>query len=341
MSLTFSSSASSPVASSNIALYSSVTPEQPQCPRTRHILSGTFNTPHLHLLRFDTLTRALTLVHQISSSSSSSSSVSPSFSSSTATSPHAHIPEGAIQAKGPHQFLALGKSIGSVGTCDAYAGPGPSTRIEAQQSRPNRVYATTWALKPELSAWEIRWDGKAQSESERRGMDAGFGAADPLVHFINSVPITATSSYVSVQPPPFYSLTSPSYAHAECGASSRYLYSAGGPSGEVHKLNEDGSIASKVQEVVFLAEGQEGLVSADKTRKALRYGAHSVDFSPDSTRAYVADLGRNSILVYSVNPNTGMLDEVVDEVRAFDEGDGPRHVIPSPDGKWIASVTEH
>lgn len=32
------------------------------CPRIRHIVSGTFNSPFLHLLSFDTLTRSLSLL---------------------------------------------------------------------------------------------------------------------------------------------------------------------------------------------------------------------------------------------------------------------------------------
>lgn len=79
----------------------------------------------------------------------------------------------------------------------------------------------------------------------------------------------STSSYVTVYPPPLYSLTSPSYAHPLSGSSSRFLYSAGGPTGEVHQLERDGRIGEKLQEVVFLAQGEQALHAADKTRKAL------------------------------------------------------------------------
>lgn len=50
--------------------------------------------------------------------------------------------------------------------------------------------------------------------------------------------------------------------------------------------------------------------------------------------------GRNAILVYSVDPSTGELAFQSDSV-APGEKDGPRHAVPSRDGKWVFSVTEH
>jgi len=50
--------------------------------------------------------------------------------------------------------------------------------------------------------------------------------------------------------------------------------------------------------------------------------------------------GRNSILVYKQDPSSGLL-ELLSECQSPREGDGPRHVVPSPDGKWVFTVTEH
>lgn len=156
---------------------------------------------------------------------------------------------------------------------------------------------------------------------------------------LNLILVTAaTSSYVHVQPPPYFSLTTPCYGVSP--ATSKFLFSAGGPTGEVHSIDPlSGAIKEKEQEIVFLKGGEKDLASADKTRKALRYGAHSVDIGLNNL-AYIADVGRNSILVYSYNSNTGSLD-FVNEVHSQGKNDGPRHVVPSFTGKRVFMVTEH
>lgn len=50
-----------------------------------------------------------------------------------------------------------------------------------------------------------------------------------------------------------------------------------------------GEILEKEQEMVFLQGGRDELAQADKSRKALRYGAHNVDFDVNGL-AYVAHL---------------------------------------------------
>lgn len=153
----------------------------------------------------------------------------------------------------------------------------------------------------------------------------------------------ATSSYVHVQPPPYHSLTTPSYGVA--AGPSRHLFSAGGPTGEIHSLDaETGAILEKTQEIVFLKGGKKDLAKADKTRKALRYGSHSVDIGPHNL-AYFADVGRNSFLIYYYDPSPSPGNQehltLLNEVRSPENHDGPRHVVPSYTGKHVFVVTEH
>ncbi|EST09905.1 Lactonase, 7-bladed beta propeller [Kalmanozyma brasiliensis GHG001] len=240
-------------------------PQSTQCPRHTHIVTGTFNSPDLHVLAYDTLTSTLSLTHT-------------------------------IPAQGPHQYLALG--VSSTG----------------HQS----VYATTWAAVSTLTSWHV--------------------TPDHSLSFGNERTITATGSYVHVQPPPFSTLTGPGFG-GQPGIS-RWLASAGGPTGELHTLDPaTGRIGVKVKELIFLPGGERELEHADKTRKALRYGAHSFDCSPSSESgqvAFVADLGANAIQAYRF-PQL----EHLYTIPSKREGDGPRHVIPHPQFPLVLTVTEH
>jgi len=90
------------------------------CPRVRHILSGTFNTPNLHLLSYDTINHSLVI-------------------------------EKSIAAKGPHQFLALGQG-----------------KENGRGEKKRRVYATTWAMPPKISSWEVVGLGGGEEELDIR-----------------------------------------------------------------------------------------------------------------------------------------------------------------------------
>lgn len=107
---------------------------------------------------------------------------------------------------------------------------GPHQYIAASHNT-RTIYTTTWAHPPALHSWVI---------------DRNVSSISP----VNSVPITATSSYVAIPPP---------YTH---------VYSTGGPSGEVHHIDPTtGGFRNKIQEFLFVPEDQ--LHSADKTRAAL------------------------------------------------------------------------
>lgn len=134
-----------------------------------------------------------------------------------------------IDAFGPHQYLAL----------------------NADRSK---VYATTWALPPALYAWDLQYPIEEP-------------LAPPEVAFLGKAPITATSSYITVQ--------------------DDLATSAGGPTGEVHRLQPDGSFGEKLQQVAFVDEAQ--LEREDKTRVALRYGSHAVEYTKQG-KAFIPHL---------------------------------------------------
>jgi carboxy-cis,cis-muconate cyclase len=236
------------------------------CPRLRHILTGTFNTLFLHLLTFDTLTRDLTVTLS-------------------------------VPARGPHQYLTLGGFIPEIaagsGSSSSSSGSGSGSIAGGSALQASRiVYATTWADQRELSAWRV-----------------SLHPGQEKVSLINAREILAAGSYVAVQPPPYESLTSPAYGvrsslkgatsssgsasssnSSASGGPARFLYQAGGPTGEVFELDAvTGAIGTQTQQLVFLPGGEEALAGADKSRKSLRYGAHNVDFDVNGL-AYVADL---------------------------------------------------
>ncbi|PFH47560.1 hypothetical protein AMATHDRAFT_6618 [Amanita thiersii Skay4041] len=196
-------------------------------------------------------------------------------------------------------FSPLHKSLDLVQTVDAL---GPHQYL-ATNPRKDRVFTTTWATPPTLQSWQV---------------DASS------VKHINTVSITATSSYVNIPPP---------YTH---------IYSTGGPTGEVHRIDpQTGGFGSKTQEFLFVPPDE--LDKADKTRVALRYGSHGIEFSPATHHAFVPVLGTNTIEMYNHDPTTGHLTHLssIPSPRGPKAHDGPRHVKIHPNGRVLYCVTEH
>ncbi|KAL8286216.1 hypothetical protein RQP46_004704 [Phenoliferia psychrophenolica] len=198
-------------------------------------------------------------------------------------------------------LLAFNPTTSSLSVHQKIEGEGPHQFL-ALNARRDRAYATTWGAPPSLSAWEVLQGG-------REGIKK-----------INTVPITATSSYIQVSP------TQPR------------IYSAGGPTGEVHDIDsQTGGFGKKLQELLYVPEGE--LEQADKTRVALRYGSHGIDLNLPRKQCFVPHLGHNSIFMYDVKED-GTLDLIAD-CPSFGTHDGPRHVVPSPDGSKLYALTEH
>ncbi|KAJ7049443.1 hypothetical protein C8F01DRAFT_1002278 [Mycena amicta] len=219
----------------------------------------------------------------------------------TPASPVHHILSGSFRSVSLFllAFSPLRPSLDLVQTVPAF---GPHQYI-ALGPHARYAYTTTWALPPKLHSWAIE--------------------EGPHIRLVDSVDITATSSYITL-PPPF-----------------SHIYSAGGPSAQVHAID-----GTHVQEIYFVPE--EEWAAADKTRKALRYGSHAIEFAyptASAPLAFVPVLGSSTIEVYTraadgklthieSSPSPQRSDGVAAE-------DGPRHVKIHPNGRVLYCVTEH
>jgi len=139
-------------------------------------------------------------------------------------------------------------------------------------------------------------------------------------------------------------------------ASNNAVYSAGGATGEVFAidpktgaftgtspaLSEPHSASVKpLQKLSFVeASGAQRDDGSVMDFGGLRHGAHSADLSPDGRTLYVADIGRNCIWTFAVDPSTGTLTPG-EKVVSPRPHDGPRHVWPHPKGKYVYCLQEH
>lgn len=177
------------------------------------------------------------------------------------------------------------------------------------------LYATAWTKpKPSIAAYSIKASGRE-------------------INFLNAKHVRNLSGYVC--------------------ANDTHVFSVGGASGEVFRLEADGSIGALVQELDFVTGQGENVSEKRGTVPhgdfgGLRHGAHSVDLSPDGGRLYVADIGRNCIWTYAVRDKRTVNKDVGSEPLVFGKkvesprmGDGPRHCWPHPNGKVVYCLQEH
>lgn len=172
------------------------------------------------------------------------------------------------------------------------------------------LYTTVWSEKPQVAAYHFDDAGAPQ--------------------LINTAKVKAMTGYVACSP--------------------TYLFSVGGPTGEVFKLRDDGGIGKLVQELSFVdSENEKKLAEQDKDSHGafggLRYGAHSVDLSPDGQSLYIADIGRNCIWTYAIDPQAASSSSAPltlgEKHISPRSNDGPRHTWPHPNGKILYSLQEH
>jgi carboxy-cis,cis-muconate cyclase len=168
------------------------------------------------------------------------------------------------------------------------------------------VYTTVWASPPSVAAYRIE--------------------SNHTLTFLNSQPVRAMSGYVCCSP--------------------STLYSAGGPSGEVFSLAEDGSIGPLIQNLEFRDQGgneNDGARSGVKHGDfgGLRHGAHSIDLSASGKEIFIADIGHNCIWSYTISASSQGKLQNRQKWIASRKNDGPRHTWPHPNGKILYSVQEH
>lgn len=238
-------------------------------------LVGTFNTPELFQLHFDSTQHALHLVETFA-------------------------------AHGNHSWLAL------------------------NEDRSN-LYATAWTEPAGVASYRLQ------------GQTSANGGLS--LELLNTAATRARSGYVAVG--------------KRCA---NVLYSVGGPTGEVMRVQpDDGSFppdAAPLQHLDFV----HGYVSTPEQDAAavthtnsngrgqsngrvmdfggLRHGSHSIDLSHDGSLAYVADIGRNCVWVYTVSAKDGSL-TLAQKSKAVRRNDGPRHVWPHPNGRVVYVLQEH
>ncbi|PBK89524.1 hypothetical protein ARMGADRAFT_1167321 [Armillaria gallica] len=105
----------------------------------------------------------------------------------------------------------------------------------------------------------------------------------------------------------------------------------GGPTGEIHVLDPaTGAWKQKIQEILFVESGK--VDEVDKTRKALRYSSHAIEFTADGHYGFVPVCGTEEIHIFKRGTN-GTLERVAKSKGHA--GDGPRHVKVHPNREVV------
>lgn len=142
-------------------------------------------------------------------------------------------------------------------------------------------------------------------------------------------------------------------------ASATHAYSAGGATGEVFAIDSqsgaftsdkatngitNGSAGSSIhpsQNLDFVDTSGQRDNGSTMDFGGLRHGAHSADLSPDGALLYIADIGRNCIWTYSIKPGQKEHTTLAEKKISPRKHDGPRHVWPHPNGKYVYCLQEH
>ena len=161
-------------------------------------------------------------------------------------------------------FNTHSRQLNVIGRTDAF---GPHQYLAKSPAR-DRLYTTTWAWPPSLNSWYIDWNEWDEDE--------WF----PTLEHLNTVPISETflfSDLASIE------CTTPIVASTSSyiTLTDTRIYSAGGPTGEVHEIDSDtGGFGKKIQDLAYVDEDQ--LPWEDKTRKALVSSRSNGSFSIES-----------------------------------------------------------
>jgi len=98
-------------------------------------------------------------------------------------------------------------------------------------------------------------------------------------------------------------------------------------------IKEDGSFAPASSSIQHVGSGP-------NTGRQAGPHAHGVYFHPKNGRAYVADLGTDDIFIYQFDAAKGLLTPNEPKSARVTAGEGPRHLVFHPNGKFAYVNTE-
>ncbi|BEJ15827.1 hypothetical protein CspHIS471_0504320 [Cutaneotrichosporon sp. HIS471] len=167
------------------------------------------------------------------------------------------------------------------------------------------LYATVWGEPPKLTSYDIVHGGEYATTKVSRNVPSKF-----------------MSGYVC--------------------SNNKAMYSACGPQVDTFLVDDNGTLLEQpaVQSFNLLHGQEKNKANGTMDFGGLRHGGHSADLSPDGTKLYVADIGRNCVWMYHVDRETGLLTEASKNI-ATRPHDGPRHAWPHPNGRIVYSLQEH
>jgi 6-phosphogluconolactonase len=124
----------------------------------------------------------------------------------------------------------------------------------------------------------------------------------------------------------------PSYVSVD--ETGRYVLDAnyGGGFIEIHSLTKDGALD---QQTAFVQHAG----SSVHPRQTKPY-AHWIRTDPSNRFALVADLGMDEVVVYKFDEKTGRLAPNDPPSAKTAPGQGPRHLVFHPNGKWVYGIAE-
>jgi len=117
-------------------------------------------------------------------------------------------------------------------------------------------------------------------------------------------------------------------------ATGRWLFVSNYTSGSlsVFALEKDGSLGDRVTHIQH--EGH----SVKPQQKSAH--VHCVMPAPNNRDVFVTDLGMDEIFTYELDPATGHLADGTPPFTPVETGTGPRHLLFSPDGKFLYLIQE-
>ena len=115
-----------------------------------------------------------------------------------------------------------------------------------------------------------------------------------------------------------------------------FLYASNYSSGSLFgvQLLPDGSLGKHCADIKHEGCGP-------NSKRQEKAHIHSANLKPDGSGLIIADLGMDKLMNYQINYITGeLLPDETQPCISTKPGDGPRHMVFHPNGKWLYVVTE-